>query len=157
MKKTHIAAVSLFLGLAGCGLLGESEAFKAYKQFADALSKGDCGGMQSLVEGGGSAQAEVDRLCTSRSMTVYGKTFNTGSAASMIAEMNSTPASAMRRFVYKVESETKASGGAEVSLVVKRSVMGRNTPMNPLPPPMQHKATLKKSGGTWKLTEFSHN
>lgn len=155
MKKIHLTAALLLLSLAGCGFLGGSAAFKTYKLFADALSRGNCGEMQGLVEKGGSAQALVDTLCTPSSITAYGKTYNTGTGAGMIAELNSTPASAMRRFVYKLESETKAPGGAEISLVVKRSVVGRNSAMNPLPPPIMHNVTLRKSGGAWKLTEFS--
>lgn len=154
MKKINLTAVFLFLGLGGCGLLGGSEAFKAYQKFEDAMRRGNCGEMQALVESGGTAQAQVDALCTSTSITVYGKTINTGSAASMIADMNSTPAGAMRKFVHSVQSET-ASGDSGVSLVVKCSVVGRSTPMNPLPAPVMDTVTLKKVGGVWKLTEFS--
>ncbi|MBI5884158.1 MAG: hypothetical protein HZB91_13770 [Elusimicrobia bacterium] len=95
----------------------------------------------------------MEKLCTPVTVTAYGVTGGQ-SAAGMIADMNSTPGAAMRTTVFKVEKETKAAGGTEVSMTIKESVRGRNSAMNPLPPPRTYTIKVKKTGATWKLVDL---
>ncbi|MBI5625486.1 MAG: hypothetical protein HY924_17035 [Elusimicrobia bacterium] len=122
----------------------ESEAFVAFKKFMEWQRNGNCGEMRGLTEE--QALQRVEELCAP-----VGRT----SAASMIADLNSTPSGAMRSSVYKVEEEKKAAGGAEVTMVIKESVRGRSSAMNPLPPPRRHTVKARKSGSAWKLVELS--
>lgn len=135
-------------------VMAKSEALIVFEKFMAEQSNGNCREMKNLVEEGGTAQAYVDKLCTPVTVTAFGVTGGQ-SAAGMIADMNSTPAGAMRTTVYKVEQETKAAGGTEVTMTVKASVRGRASAMNPLPPPVHYTVKAKKSGEAWKLVDLS--
>lgn len=151
MRMTVLAA--FIAASVGCGMVGKSDAFKAYEKFMNALRSGNCGEMQALIEGEGTAKTLVTDLCTPKTMTVYGKTVNMGSAAGAINDMASTPAAMSRGFARKAESETKA--GDEVTLIARESVRGRASAMNPLPNPQRQTVKLKKTGEGWKIVDFA--
>ncbi|MBI3548208.1 MAG: hypothetical protein HY078_04050 [Elusimicrobia bacterium] len=128
----------------------KSEAFDAYQKYATAMSKGDCGQLQSMAEG--PAKEKVDGFCTGGSMKVYGKDYKTPAAATVAQDLASTPAGVMSSFRYSLESET--ASGSEVNLKVKQSVVGRPSKLNPLRGPVVHLVKMTKASGAWKVLEF---
>lgn len=129
-----------------------SPAYKAYVRFSEAVRAGKCNDMKALSEG--QASAFVDGLCTPPpSMTVFGKTISMPSAASMINDMASTPSGAMMRIIRKVESESEKNGEVELKVIEKPFL--RNTPPSQLAPPSLCQVKLKKTGGAWRVIEYS--
>lgn len=146
MRTLIIIAVLAAAGYYGFqAVTAKSEAFVAFEKYKEWERNGNCGEMRNLVEADSQAEASVGQLCAK----VGGM-----SAAGLIADMNSTPGSAMRTFVFKVEKETTAAGGNEVVMTIKESVRGRNSAMNPLPPPRTYTVRAKKTGKVWKLVEL---
>ena len=131
----------------------KSETYKVYEQFIEAYGKGDCKGMYAVADG--AAKEFVDQLCASHSITVYGVTSETPSAASQISDMAATPASAMMKVRREVESEESSADGAQVTLKVIEKVLGRRTALIRPRDPVRHTVKLKLVGENWKVMEFA--
>jgi hypothetical protein len=141
-----LIAVLVILGI-GFGIYRttfyKSPAYKAYLQWCNATSTGDCKTLQAMSDG--AAKKWVELFCGGV------KGF---SAASMVADLSSTPAGAMRQFHHDLENEDEADDGT-VSLRVVETVLGRNTNFNKLPPPRRHDVKLREMDGVWKVLEFN--
>ena len=126
--------------------------YKTYLQFSQAYSSGKCDKLRELSEG--AARSGVDEFCNpGPSMTVFGTTSQTPSAASMVYDMASTPSGVSRRFSHVIESKKK-DGNAVVLTVVESVSVGFSRSGNP---PVRSKQVVRlvKSGGQWKVSEYT--
>jgi hypothetical protein len=142
MKK---AALALMFGMTavGCGLMGHSEAYKAYLAFGEAIRNGNCPVLSGMATG--QAADWVNSYCG----------YSGGlSAAKAVAEMSGSPQAAMRRFSRTtVSEETNADGS--VSLVVIEHVIARPSNFSSAPPDMKQALKLKPEGAGWKVAEWA--
>lgn len=150
MKKYLLLPAALALCACNVGPFKSAE-FKTYEKFAQAYATGNCDVLLALSEG--AAREGADKFCgTGPSMNVMGQSIKTPSAASMVSEMASTPAGAMRRFHRELKGKTK--DGDAVTLTVVETVM---VGYKPQPGgPVRHKQVVRllKSGGGWKVTDY---
>lgn len=139
--------------VAACG--GESEAFKTYKSFVNAVIRGDCTTMYALTEK--DAVAFADLQCKPRSMNLMGKTIDLGSPASYVAGMrpNATPFNDPIMMERTIESETRSPESNVVDLVVlEKSFQRRGNLVEPAWL-RRHTVSVRKTRGQWKLTRFT--
>jgi len=151
MKKYLLLPVAL-LSLCACekGPF-KSAAYKTYEKFVTAYANGNCDDLLALSEG--AAREGADKFCgTGPSMNVMGQSIKTPSAASMVSEMASTPAGAMRRFHRELKGKTK--DGDAVTLTVVETVMVGYKPQPGGPVRRKQVVRLLKSGGGWKVTDY---
>lgn len=142
MKK---AALGLAMGIlaAGCGLLGPSDAYKAYLAFGQAIRNGNCPVLSGMAAG--QAAEWVNQYCG----------YSGGlSAAKVVAEMSGSPQAAMRRFSRTTVSEEKNDDGS-VSLVVIEHVVARPSNFSSPGPDMKQTLKLKPDGAAWKVLEWA--
>lgn len=146
MKRSVVVLMAAaFLG--GCG--GKSEALKVFRQFSAAQREGKCDVLLSLAAD--NALEEAERFCAPA-----GKLFGNElpSAASMAADMASTPAGAMSG--WKTELESSAESGGDLILQVVQKPTGqlaRKSTFNRPPPPRQLTVIMSKASGSWKVKE----
>jgi hypothetical protein len=142
--------------VAACGV-AESDAYKTYKSFVNAVIRGDCSTMYALTEK--DAVAFADLQCKPRSMNLMGKTIDLGSPASYVASMrpNATPFNDPIMMERTIESETRSPGtGAVDLLILEKSFQRRGNIVEPTWL-RRHTVTVEKREGRWKLTRFKED
>lgn len=133
----------------------KSPAYKAYLQWVQATTEGDCNVLNALAEG--KAKDWVTGFCTpGGGMTVYGTTIAGKSAAEMVKEMRLTPQGSALRLKHTLESETEADNG-QVSLVVREHVIARPSNFSQPAPDRKHEVLLKEGASGWKVLEFKES
>lgn len=152
-KLAAVATLVVLAGLPACDV-GGSPAFRAYKDFVRAGTRGDCDTLYALAEQ--DAIAFADYLCKRRSMTFMGKTVDLGSIASNVASIrpSSTPFNDPISMEWTIESETRSSDKRTVDLVVlEKSFQGHGGERKPTWL-RRHTATVQLRDGKWRLTRF---
>jgi len=130
----------------------QSDAYKAYLKFEEALHKGNCPDMYALVDG--AAKTYVDTLCASQSITVYGQTAQLPSAASQISDMSAMPGGG--KLHREIETETLSDDGNQDSLEILLTLTFRPSNFrDTTPEKRKEKLKMQKFGEAWKIIEYA--